>query len=156
MTAAAVALLLVGLALVVAATRVRRHGVLATLGLTAVAAGVALALPGWPGVGLLLALAIPVVAIVAASGLVVTRKALSAGRERARCGAEGLIGHVGVVRRAPVPVGQVAIAGELWRARQSWAAEDEPAPAEGEAVVVERVQGLTLFVRRAESWEVEP
>ena len=39
-----------------------------------------------------------------------------------------------------------------WRARRSW--PDEPALAEGDQVVVEQVQGLTLSVRRAEEWEV--
>ena len=83
------------------------------------------------------------------------RKALAASRRRARCGAEGLVGHVGVVRLPLDPLGHVLVDGELWRARRSWAEEDEPPPAAGEAVVVDRVQGLTLSVRRAEEWEVE-
>ena len=43
--------------------------------------------------------------------------------------------------------------GELWRARRSWA-DEQRALGEGEQVVVEQVQGLTLSVRRAEEWEV--
>ena len=89
-------------------------------------------------------------------GVICTRKVLTVSRRRARCGAEGLIGHVGVVRRSPDPVGQVAIDGELWRARRCWGDEHEPAPGEGDPVVVNQVLGLTLSVRRAEVWEVEP
>ena len=48
--------------------------------------------------------------------------------------------------------GHVLVAGERWRARRSW--PDEPALTEGDQVVVEQVQGLTLSVRRAEEWEV--
>ena len=48
------------------------------------------------------------------------------------------------------------VSGELWHARQSALDDDEPALAEGEKVVVERVNGLTLTVRRAEEWEVLP
>ena len=74
----------------------------------------------------------------------------------ADCGAEGLVGHVGIVRRPLEPLGHVAIDGELWRTRRSGADEDEPPPREGEAVVVDQVHELTLSVRRAEVWEVEP
>jgi len=42
--------------------------------------------------------------------------------------------------------------GALWRARPSWPDADEHLAA-GDAVVVERVSGLTLAVRRAEEWE---
>ncbi len=59
------------------------------------------------------------------------------------------------MRRPLDPQGQVLVAGELWRARRRWAEEDDPAPSEGEAVVVDDVNGLTLSVRRAEAWEVE-
>jgi membrane protein implicated in regulation of membrane protease activity len=42
--------------------------------------------------------------------------------------------------------------GALWRASSSWAdADDVPSP--GDSVVVERVKGLTLAVRKAEDWE---
>ena len=42
--------------------------------------------------------------------------------------------------------------GALWRARCSVLEEDAQLDA-GDAVVVERVSGLTLAVRRAEEWE---
>ena len=70
-------------------------------------------------------------------------------------GADGLIGQVGIVRQALTPVGAVHVGGELWRAQESWD-DGEPAPREDEHVVVERVHGLTLLVRRAEEWEVLP
>ncbi|HWT22292.1 MAG TPA: NfeD family protein, partial [Solirubrobacteraceae bacterium] len=72
-----------------------------------------------------------------------------------RCGAEGLVGRLGVVRRPLEPTGQVMLDGALWRARRSWADEDDPPPVAGDAVVVDHVEGLTLTVRRADPWEVD-
>jgi membrane-bound serine protease (ClpP class) len=59
-----------------------------------------------------------------------------------------------VVQRWSEPVGQVFVAGALWRARQSVTEADEDALRAGDQVVVERVSGLTLCVRRAEEWEL--
>ena len=131
--------------------------VVGTTGFAALAAGMVLAVLG-SGARLALAFALTVLiaALTVTLGVVCTRKVLIVSRRRARCGAEGLIGHVGVVRRPLDPVGQVAIDGELWRARRSWGEEDEPAAGEGDPVVVNQVLGLTLSVRRAEVWEVEP
>ena len=98
----------------------------------------------------------PIAALSITLGVVCMRKVLTVSRRRVRGGADGLIGHVGVVRRPLDPVGQVAIDGELWRARRCWGEEDEPAAGEGDPVVVNQVLGLTLSVRRAEVWEVEP
>ena len=125
-------------------------------GVAALAAGMVLAVLG-SGARLALAFALTVLiaALTVTLGVVCTRKVLTVSRRRARCGAEGLIGHVGVVRQSLDPVGQVAIDGELWRAARCWGEEDEPAPGEGDPVVVNQVLGLTLSVRRAEVWEVE-
>ena len=57
-----------------------------------------------------------------------------------------------MVRRWNGGDGQVFVDGALWRARPSWPDADEKLAA-GDAVVVERVSGLTLAVRRAEEWE---
>jgi membrane-bound serine protease (ClpP class) len=155
--AALVGLLLIsGAALVLAELALPAHGVLATTGIAAVIAGIVLAVfDAIGGLAVAVVLVAPVIAGLGALGLLALRLALSAGRQRARCGAEGLVGHVGVVRRPLDPLGHVAIDGELWRARRSWASE-ETAPEAGEPVVVDRVDRLTLSVRRAEVWEVEP
>ena len=59
-----------------------------------------------------------------------------------------------MVRRWSEPAGQVFVDGALWRARHDWAETDGDALHEGDPVVVERVSGLTLCVRRADEWEL--
>ena len=115
-------------------------------GVAALAAGIVLAVLG-SGARLALAFALTVLiaALAVTLGVVCTRKVMTVSRRRARCGAEGLIGHVGVVRQPLDPVGQVAIDGELWRARRCWGEENEPAPGEGDPVVVNQVLGLSLI-----------
>jgi membrane-bound ClpP family serine protease len=150
-------LLLLGLGLLVLEAHLPTFGLVGTAGIASIAAGIALAVvESGGGVALALAIVVPLAAAAAAVGWFAMRKALTASRGRARCGAEELVGRVGVVRRPLDPLGHVAIGGELWRARRSWLADDEPPPEEGEPVVVDQVQGLTLSVRRAEAWEVDP
>src|SRR5207244_1799781 len=86
--------------------------------------------------------------------LVATRKAADSRRARIQAGAEALCGRVGVVRRWSKSGGQVFVDGALWRAQHGWAEADGGALHEGDPVVVERVSGLTLSVRRAEKWEL--
>jgi membrane protein implicated in regulation of membrane protease activity len=125
-------------------------------GIGALAAGIALAVLDMVGTFVLVVLlATPLAAATVALVVVAVHKAYVASHRPVDCGAEGLVGHVGIVRRSLDPLGQVAIDGELWRARRSWAEEDGPPPREGDAVVVDHVRGLTLSVRRAEIWEVE-
>jgi membrane-bound serine protease (ClpP class) len=154
MTTLGIALLLTGIALVVAEAHVPG-------GVLGVAGGLALIAGGIIVIGALgggAALAIPIgLGIGGAAGgcaLLVARKAASAGHERIRSGAEALCGRLGVVRSWSDPAGQVFVDGALWRARQDWAPADEAGLHEGDPVVVERVSGLTLSVRRAEEWEV--
>jgi membrane-bound serine protease (ClpP class) len=157
MTALIIALLGLGPALLVAEAHLPTYGVLGVAGIGALVAGMFLAVVESGGsVALALALALPIALGAGAVLAIAGRKALAASRRRARCGAEELVGHIGIVRRPLDPLGHVAIDGELWRARRSWADEDDaPPPGRGEIVVVDRVQGLTLSVRRAEEWEVE-
>jgi membrane-bound ClpP family serine protease len=156
MAALVVLLLVSGLALVVAEFALPAHGVLATTGVAAIIAGILLAaFDAIGGIAVALVLTAPVIAGLGALALLALRLALAAGGKRARCGAEGLVGHIGVVRRPLDPLGQVAIDGELWRARRSWACEETIAK-EGEPVIVDHVDGLTLTVRPAEVWEVDP
>jgi len=151
-TALIVALVLVGASLLVAEAHVVSYGVLGVTGVAMLATAGVLAIEAAGG-GALLALAVVLPLAVVALGLMLVagRKVLAVSRRRP---ADGLVGRVGVVRRAIAPEGQVAVAGELWRARRSWADDDEPAV--GEHVVVESVHGLTLSVRRAEEWELMP
>jgi len=156
-TALVIALLLIGPALLVAEAHLPTAGALGAVGVAALLAGAVLAVVEAGGsVALALAIALPIALAAAGILAISARKALAVSRRRARCGPEELVGHVGVVRTPLDPLGQIAIGGELWRARRSWAeADDAPPPRPGEAVVVDRVQGLTLCVRRAEEWEVE-
>lgn len=154
MTALGFALLLMGATLVVAEAHVP-GGVLGVAGGVALVAGGIIVIATLGGGA---ALAVPVgVGLGAAAGgwvLVVTRKAARARRERIRAGAEALCGRVGVVRSWDEPAGQVFLEGALWRARHGWAELDGEVLHEGDPVVVERVSGLTLSVRRAEEWEL--
>ena len=152
MIALGVALLVLGAALLVAEAHVP-GGVLGAAAGLSLAAGAALVI-GAAGGGL--ALIVPVAlgagAISAAWLLIGTRKALVAQAGRARSGSEALSGHLGTVRTWAGDAGQVMVDGALWRARRSWADEDGSLSA-GDRIVVERVSGLTLAVRRAEDWE---
>jgi membrane-bound ClpP family serine protease len=147
-----VALVLVGAALLVAEAHVP-GGVLGVTGGVTLAGGAALALAGAGG-GPAVVIGV-VLGALAATGLwlaFAARKALEARRLRSASGRDALAGRCGVVRRWQNGDGQVFVDGALWRARPSWPDSEEQLSA-GDAVVVERVSGLTLAVRRAEEWE---
>jgi membrane-bound ClpP family serine protease len=147
-----VALVLVGAALLVAEAHMP-FGALGVVGVVTLAVGAALAISA-AGAGLAIVLA-AVVAAVAVAGLwlaVAARKGLATRRLRASSGREALSGRMGVVRTWAGAGGQVFVDGALWRARRSWP-DDADELGEGDPVVVERVSGLTLAVRRAEDWE---
>jgi membrane-bound ClpP family serine protease len=153
MTVLGIALLAVGAGLLIAEAHLPSYGALGLGGVVALIAGASLAVSGaGAGVALVAAVAVIVGLAAAAALAVIARATLTASRIRAVTGAEGLIGHVGVVRSAPAPLGQVFVDGALWRACPSL--DDELQV--GDPVVVERVQGLLLSVRRAEEWELEP
>ena len=148
-----IALLLAGAGLLVAEAHLPSYGALGLGGVIALVAGAAIAVDASGG-GIALIVGIAAIVAIAALALVavMARATLAAARPRALTGAEGLVGHVGVIRRAPAPLGQVYVDGALWRARPCM--EDELDV--GDPVVVERVNGLVLSVRRAEEWELDP
>jgi membrane-bound ClpP family serine protease len=154
MTALGVVLLLLGVVLVVAEAHVP-GGILGGLGALALIGAVALLASS---IGASAAIAVPIgVALAAGAGLwalVATRSIAGTRRARVRSGSEGLAGRLGVVRGWSEPDGQVYVDGALWRARHSWGPGDEDELHEGDPIVVERVAGLTLCVRRAEEWEL--
>lgn len=144
-TAAGVLLLLLAVGLIGAETQVPSGGVLGAAGVAALVGGLLLlydtdseafrvSVPAALATGVLLGGFV----LFAAS------KAIGARHGPARTGVEELIGHTGVVRAPLDPVGQVFVAGSLWRARTEQP-ETELDP--GTRVEVEAVDGLTLTVR---------
>jgi membrane-bound ClpP family serine protease len=141
-----------GAALLVAEAHVP-GGVLGAAGGVALATGAALALAGaGGGVAVVIGVVLGTIAVAGLWVALAARKALEARRLRSSSGREALAGRCGVVRRWQNGNGQVFVDGALWRARPSWPDSDEQLTP-GDAVVVERVTGLTLAVRKAEEWE---
>jgi membrane-bound ClpP family serine protease len=149
-----IALLVTGAGLLVAEAHLPTYGALGVTGIAAIVAGAAVAIGGAGG-GVVLVVAVTLMLALLGGALLLYagRQTFAATRRRVLTGAEGLIGQVGVVRVAAPPLAQVFVDGALWRARPSLDADE--ALHEGDTVVVERVQGLTLGVRRAEEWELD-
>ncbi len=147
-----IVLVLTGAGLMVAEAHLPTYGLLGLAGLASLVAGGAIAVDASGGGTALVLVVMLVLLLIAGVALAtVVRGAAGVAGKRSRTGVEALVGHVGVVRHELEPVGQVFIDGALWRARPCLN-EDLRA---GDQVVVERVQGLTLSVRRAEEWELE-
>jgi membrane-bound serine protease (ClpP class) len=155
MTAIGITLLVVGATLVAIEAHVPRLGALGGPGVIALAVGAALAVGGLGG-GIAVGVATAVVLAATGAGILAltVRKGIAVRRRRVRAGPEGLVGQLGVVRRWEEPRGKVLVDGCLWQARRSWGDEQETDLHEGDDVVVERLDGLTLAVRPAEEWEL--
>lgn len=154
MTALGLALVVVALALLLAEAHLSTGGLIGACASVAAIGGVVLLLLA-AGAG---AVAVLIVALCAAAAsvsllLFLRRRVLSPLRVRPRTGREALVGHVGVVRAGDGPEAQVFLDGSLWRAEPS-PVHHEAELYDGERVVVERVNGLTLCVRKAEEWEL--
>ncbi|HEY2769425.1 MAG TPA: NfeD family protein [Solirubrobacteraceae bacterium] len=155
MTALGVSLLLIGAIVVMVEAHVPTLGALGGPGVIALGAGAILTVAGLGG-GWLLGV-VAALLLVAISGTVLfvsLSKGLGVRRRRVRSGAEGMIGHLGVVQSWDEPAGKVFVDGALWSARRSIGDEPEPDLHAGDRVVVERLTGLTLCVRPAEEWEL--
>jgi membrane-bound serine protease (ClpP class) len=150
-TAAGIALLVVGIAFVIAEAHLPTNGVLGVLGVVAmVAAGLLLFDTGTSEIEVSAPLVIVVGLALGGLLALATKKVVEARRNPTLTGREELIGAEGDVRVPLDPVGQVFVGGALWRATL---AEDAP-PSEAERVRergarvrVESVDGLTLHVR---------
>jgi membrane-bound ClpP family serine protease len=155
MTALGIVLLVLGAILVAVEAHVPRLGMLGGPGVIALGAGALLAVGGLGG-GLAVGVAIALVVVVAGAGIlaVTLRKGIAVRRRRIRTGPEGLIGRMGVVRRWDDRRGKVLVDGCLWHACRSWGDEEQAQLHEGDPVVVEHLDGLTLSVRPAEEWEL--
>ena len=149
-------LVVLGAALMVAEAHVPSHGVLGAGAAAALTAGIVLALSGAGAPsGAVIAAGVTVALAGLALVWLLVVKSLATRRLAVRSGPRSLLGRVATVRAVPAPIGQVQLDGALWRARM-WDLEEEGVPlAEGSAVVVESLDGLTLTVRPAEEWEVQ-
>jgi membrane-bound serine protease (ClpP class) len=160
MTALGVSLLVIGAVMILVEAHVPQLGLIGGPGTVALGVGAALAVGGLGG-GVLLGVLAALV-LVAAGGAVLALtvgKGMAVRRRAVRAGPEGLIGHMGEVRRWEGEKGSVLVDGALRHARLSWpSSEDSSEPAGelhvGDPVVVERRHGLTLCVRPAERWEL--
>jgi membrane-bound serine protease (ClpP class) len=163
MTALGLVLLVLGALVAAAEAHYPSHGVAGSAGVLAVAVGAVLAISGL-GAGIAFGLLGGVV-LAGAGGTAVllsVRNGLAVRGRGARGGAEGLIGEIGVVRNWSESDGSVALHGSVWRARRSMLLEEpedddedlETSLHAGDRVVVERLNGLTLCVRPAETWEL--
>jgi membrane-bound serine protease (ClpP class) len=156
MAALGVALFVLALVLVLAEAHLSTGGLIGACAILAAIGGITLLLLA-AGAGAAVVLIVALCAAMAAMSLLLLarRRILRPQLARPRTGREALVGHVGVVRSSDGSEAQVFVDGSLWRA--------EPSPVyheaelhDGERVVVERVNGLTLCVREAEEWELNP
>jgi len=141
-SASGVALIVLGIAFLLAEIKVQSHGLLAVGGAVSLALG-----------GLMLFrsgtvhVSWPVVAggtlITVAFFLFVVGAGLRAGRLRVTTGARGLVGQRGVVVERLAPAGRVRVAGEVWNAIGAAGVEA------GVEVEIIGVNGLTLRVKPA-------
>ncbi|MGI8428140.1 MAG: NfeD family protein [Solirubrobacteraceae bacterium] len=157
MTALGLSLLVVGAIIIVVEAHIPTLGMLGGAGVIALGAGAVLTVGGLGG-GLVLGLISALLLVLVGIGVVAIslHKGVAVRRRRISTGAEGLVGHLGVVRSWGEPAGSVLLEGTLWRARLAWSDEESTELREGDPVVVERLNGLTLAVRRAEAWELAP
>jgi membrane-bound ClpP family serine protease len=149
-------LLIVGALLVLVEAHVPTGGVIGGGALIALVVGAAMMLSaaGAPGL-LILVLALFALGTGVYALLLLGRSLIRYRRLRPRTGAEGLVGHVGVLRRRSDPDCRVFVDGALWRAEPDWQHEEAARELrDGDRIVVERVHGLTLCVRKAEEWEL--
>lgn len=147
--------LVLAVVLLLAEAHLSTGGLIGAVALVSLVCGVTLLLVG-ASAGLLAVLAVSGgVCVVSVGGLVLLGRSLRPARRlRPRSGPEAMIGHLGVIR-AGGPTARVYVDGGLWRAQPS-PLEADDALCDGDRVVIERVSGLTLTVRKAEELELNP
>jgi membrane-bound serine protease (ClpP class) len=158
-TAAGIALLVVGIGLIIAEAHLPTNGVLGAVGVLALAlSGLLLFNTGSDAFEVSAPIVIIVALLLGGALAFAVQKVVVARRRPVMTGWEEIVGAVGEVRQPLVPAGQVFVDGALWRAvpaEGAPAAEVERVSRRGARVRVEAVEGLTLRVRPLER-EAEP
>lgn len=156
MTALGVILIAAAVVLLLAEAHLSTGGLIGALAAAAAIGGVALMLlSAGAGAAVVLVVALCAAAVAAPLLLTTRRRIRRHLRARPRTGREALVGHVGVVRSIGGPTAEVFVDGSLWRAEAD-PLHREAELHDGDRVVVEGVNGLTLCVRKAEEWELNP
>jgi membrane-bound serine protease (ClpP class) len=156
MTVLGIVLIVVAFVLLLAEAHISTGGMIAAAASVAAIGGIALLLTA-AGAGAVIVAVVALCVAVASGSLLVAarRRILRPLLARPRTGREALVGRFGVVRMNGSPQPEVFVNGALWRAELD-GGHHETELSDGERVVVERVNGLTLRVRKAEEWELNP
>ncbi|MGW0175884.1 NfeD family protein [Rhodococcus sp. NPDC003322] len=146
-----------GLVMILVEAHAPTAGVLSGLSALLIGGGVALLfLAG----GVAQVVAVPVAIGLTGIGLVgaatLGRTMVATRRTPVHSGPQALVGREATVSNWDGATGQVRADGGLWMAKIEFGYPQTPRPEAGESVVVESVHGLTLNVRRRESWEELP
>jgi membrane-bound serine protease (ClpP class) len=153
-TAAGIALLVVGIGFIVAEAHLPTNGILGGIGVLALAlSGLLLFDTGTDEFEVSVPAVITVAVLVGGFFVFATRKVVLAHRRPKLTGWEEMIGATGDVRVPLDPVGQAFVGGALWRATLADDARDGDAERvrnRGARVRVESIEGLTLRVRPVE------
>jgi membrane-bound serine protease (ClpP class) len=154
-TAAGIALLVIGIAFVIAEAHLPTHGILGAVGVISMAiSGLLLFDTGSSSFEVSAPLVIGVALALGGLMVLAIKKVVQARRNPTKTGWEEMIGATGDVRRPLAPEGQVFVQGALWRARLAEGAagaNGERVLERGARVRVESVDGLTLYVRPLET-----
>jgi membrane-bound serine protease (ClpP class) len=144
-SAVGVLLFVVAIVLFVLELKIGGHAVFAVGGIAAlIASGLLLFDTGSGAFSIDVPVVIVAAALLGGLTLFAVSKAVAARHGPVSTGWEELVGREGKVRVPFDPVGQVFVEGALWRARLS--NEDAEAPAVGDKVRVDSIDGLTLHV----------
>jgi membrane-bound serine protease (ClpP class) len=143
-----VALLVAGVAMLVAEAHLPTHGILGGVGALSIAiSGLVLYDTNSSAFGVSAPVVIGIGLVTAGAIALAVQKAVTARHRPVRTGWEQLVGAEGTVRSPVAPLGQVFVEGALWRAR----GPDEETIEVGARVRVAGVDGLTLIVERPPS-----
>ena len=138
-----IALILLGIGLLVAELFITSFGLLTAGGIASLVIGSLILFSGSPGIEISRGLIAGVTAGIAAFTIFVIGAIIRGQRRAKATGAEGMIGKLAIAKTPLTPEGKVLAEGELWTART-----EGDRIARGEEVIISKVEGLKLRVRR--------
>jgi len=138
-----IALILLGIGLLVAELFITSFGLLTAGGIASLVIGSLILFSGSPGIEISRGLTAGVTAGIAAFFIFVIGAIIRGQRRAKATGAEGMVGKLAIAKTPLTPEGKVLAEGELWTART-----EGDRIARGEQVIISKVEGLKLRVRR--------